>query len=225
MDERIGRFKYCDPRLYPYLEKVLSRLPRTLLDEILDNEAFQIIADPSLPDICGHCFNFDRPVETLIYLNPRILMQPDHRLECSLAMEIALYVVKKEKREGDEHRLQELLVGWGFEREVKEVCFCDAVAGSKVFKTGYEWARKQSEDYLKLHFGLYFDEWNAKGLARMPEDRVEMLRSHVSQDRLLPGAAGREEKELPEGISPDQVLIEGIMAAIKEIKMREPRKD
>ena len=68
--------------------------------------------------------------------------------------------------------------------------------------------------------GIYFDEWNSKGLARMPEDRVEMLRRRVSQNRFLPGAAGREEKELPEGISADEVLIEGIMAAIKEIKLQ-----
>jgi hypothetical protein len=220
MDQRIGRFKYCDPRLYPYLDKVFSRLPGELRDEILDNESFQIIADASLPDICGHCFTFDRPVGTLVYLNPRVLMQPDHRLECSLAMEIADYVAKREKRAGDEQRLRELLVGWGFEREVNAVCFCDAVAGSKAFKTGYEWARRQGEDYLMLHFGLYFDEWNSKGLARMPEDRVEMLRRRVSQNRLLPGAAGREEKELPEGISADEVLIEGIMAAIKEIRLQ-----
>jgi len=54
----------------------------------------------------------------------------------------------------------------------------------------------------------------------MPEDRVAMLRSRVSQSKLLPGAEGREEKDLPEGISADEVLIEGIMAAIKELQLQ-----
>ena len=101
------------------------------------------------------------------------------------------------------------------------MCFCDAIAGSKAFKSGYEWARNQSEDYIMLHFGLYFDEWNEKGLSWMPDDQLEELRTKASPSRLLPGAARREEKDLPEGVSAEEVFIEGVLSAIKEIKLKE----
>ena len=72
-----------------------------------------------------------------------------------------------------------------------------------------------------LHFGLYFDEWNERGLAGMSEDRVESFGSKFSPSKLLPGSARRLEKEVPEGFSVDEVFMEGIMAAVKEIKSQE----
>ena len=220
MDERLNRFKFCDAWLYPYLDSVFSRLPENLREEILDKEGFQILSNAALPDICGTCFHFDHPIEFLVYLNPALLMQPDHRLECSIAMEIASYVAAKEQWNGDSQRTQELLISWGFADEVNAVCFCSAVAGSKAFRHGYEWARKQSKDYLMLHFGIYYDEWNLKGLVRMPEDRLAKLRTQVSAQRLLPTSTFKDEKNLPEGISETEVVIEGIMSAVKELKLR-----
>ena len=220
MDDRIHRFKHCDPRFYPYLDRVFSRLSEGLRDKILSNAAFQVLADTELPKICGRCFDFDPPVEKLIYLNTRALMQPNDRLICSIAWEVAGYVAGKEGRGGDERRIEELLVGWGFERAYSAVCFCDAIAGSTVFRSGYEWAKRQSEDYLMLHFGLYFDDWNEKGLARISDDRIEALLGQISISRLLPGTAIGEEKGVPEGISVDEVLIEGIMAGLKKIKLQ-----
>jgi hypothetical protein len=220
MDERISRFQFCDAWLHPYLERVFLRLPENLREEILNNEGFQILSDAALPDICGQCFQFDKALTFLVYLNPALVNQPDHRLECSIAMELANYVAIKEQSDGDPQRLQALLIAWGFENEVNAVGFCRAVAGSKAFRDGYEWARKQNEDYLMLHFGIYYDEWNRKGLVRMPEERLEGLRTQVSEQRLLPTTAAKEEKSLPEGISATEVLIEGIMSAVKEIKLR-----
>jgi hypothetical protein len=196
------------------------RLPENLGEEILNNEGFQILSNATLPDICGHCFQFEQPLTFLVYLNPDLALQPDHRLECSIAMELANYVTIKEQSNGDPQRIQELLMSWGFGNEVNAVCFCSAVAGSKAFKEGYEWALKQNEDYLMLHFGIYYDEWNLKGLVRMPEDRLEKLRSQVSKQRLLPTSAEKDEENLPEGISVTEVLIEGIMSAVKKKKSR-----
>ena len=220
MDERLSRFQFCDAWLYPYLDKVFLRLPENLREEILKNEGFQILSNETLPDICGHCFQFDHPLTFLVYLNPALALQPDHRLECGIAMELANYVAIKEQLDGNPQRIQELLIDWGFENEVNAVSFCRAVAGSKAFKDGYEWARKQNEDYLMLHFGIYYDEWNRKGLVRMPEDRLKKLRTQVSEQRLLPTKAVKDEKSLPEGISETEVLIEGIMSAVKEIKSK-----
>lgn len=220
MDERLNRFKFCDPWLYPYLDKVFSRLPENLREEILNNEGFQIISNATLPDICGHCFHFDQPLKFLVYLNPELTLQPDHRLECSIAMELANYVAIKEQLNDGPQRIQEIMISWGFENEINAVCFCSAVAGSKTFKYGYEWARKQNEDYLMLHFGIHYDEWNRKGLVRLPKDRLEKLRTQVSMQRHLPTSALMDEKSLPEGISVSDVLIEGIMSAVKELKLR-----
>jgi hypothetical protein len=220
MDERLSRFQFCDSWLYSYLDRVFLRLPENLREEILNNEGFQILSNATLPDICGHCFQFDQPLTFLVYLNPELALQPDHRLECSIAMEMANYVAIKEQSNDDPERIQELLMDWGFENEVNAVCFCSAVAGSKAFKHGYEWALKQNEDYLMRHFGIYYDEWNLKGLVRMPEDRLEKLRSQVSKQRLLPTSAKKDEENLPEGISVTEVLIEGIMSAVKEKKLR-----
>jgi hypothetical protein len=69
----------------------------------------------------------------LIYLNPALVLQPDHRLECSIAMELANYVAIKKQWNGDPQQIQELLISWGFENEVNAVCFCSAVAGTKAF--------------------------------------------------------------------------------------------
>ena len=224
MDERLSRFQFCDAWLYPYLDRVLLRLPANLREEILNNEGFQIFSNAALPDICGQCFQFDQPLTFLVYLNPALVLQPDHRLECGIAMELANYVAIREQSNGDPQRIQELLMSWGFGNEVNAVCFCSAVAGSKAFRDGYEWARKQNEDYLMLHFGIYYDEWNRKGLVRMPEDRLEELHTQVSKQRLLPTSAIKEEKSLPDGISVTEVLIEGIMSAVKELKSRGNRR-
>ena len=220
MEERLSRFKFCDSWLHPYLDRVFSRLPENLREEILNNKSFQIISNATLPDICGHCFHFDQPLKFLVYLNPALVLQPDHRLECSIAMELANYVAIKEQWNGDPQQIQELLISWGFEDEVNAICFCSAVAGSKTFKYGYDWARKQNEDYLMLHFGIHYDEWNRKGLVRMSKDRLEKLSTQIPMERLIPTTAIKDEKSLPEGISVAEVLIEGIMSAVKESKLK-----
>ena len=220
MDDRFSRFKFCDSWLYPYLDKVLSRLPKKLREEILNNDGFQIISDAVLSDICGQCLHFHQPIEFLIYLNPALEMQPDIRISCSIATELANYIAIKEQWGGDEERIQKLLIQWGFENEVNAACFCNAVAGSKIYKSGYEWARKHSEDYLMLHYGIYYDEWNSTGLKRIPKAQMEILRTQVGKKHLLPNSAKQEEKNLPEGISLDEVFIEGIMVAVKEMKLQ-----
>jgi hypothetical protein len=220
MDERLNRFQFCDGWLYPYLDRVLARLPENLREDMLNNKGFQIISDAAFPDICGQCLHFEQPVEYLIYLNPALVKQADVRLDCAIAMEIANYVAIKEGTGDDKRRIEALLMNWGFEKEVNSASFCNAIAQSKAFKSGYEWARKQSPDYLMLHFGIYYDEWNQKGLPRMSKDRIELLRDQFDTKRKLPTVATNEEKSLPDGISFDEVLIEGIMAAVKEMKLQ-----
>ncbi|MEJ2589497.1 MAG: hypothetical protein P8165_18320 [Deltaproteobacteria bacterium] len=65
MDERINRFRYCDPRFYKYLDQVLQRMPESIREEIMGKENIQSVAQPDLPDICGRHFEFDPPLKIL----------------------------------------------------------------------------------------------------------------------------------------------------------------
>jgi hypothetical protein len=229
MDERITRFKYCDSGLHPYLDKVLARLPEEVREDVLNNKGLQVLADAELHEVCGRRFDFDHPVEKIVYLNMRALSQPDHRLLYNIADEIADYVLSKEVKATDYDQKKEgLLIKWGFEKEVNAVRYCEAVAKSAGFKAGYEWAKRQNKDYLLLHFGLYYDEWNEKGLARMSKERIEMLRTEAAPRKILPGLPPRKEEvaepkkdEVMEGFSLDETVIEGVMAAVKEIKLQD----
>ena len=44
MDQRMTRFKHCDLRFFPYLEKVLDRLPGRIREDILNSTALQVVA-------------------------------------------------------------------------------------------------------------------------------------------------------------------------------------
>jgi len=220
VDARIERFKNCDARFHVYLEKVFARLPQDVGESILNNEAFQILADAELPDVCGRLLSFDQPVEHLVYLNPKTLIQPDKRLLCSIAWELAEYVLKKEGKGSVQEDVERLLVTWGFEQEVDSVRYCDAVSKSHAFKSGYEWARKQHKDYLMLHFGLHFDEWNEKGLRKMSKERLEAIRAKTAHNKVLPGAQTEAPRaQSVAGISEEEAAIEGILVAVKEAKM------
>jgi hypothetical protein len=220
MDERIRRFKHCDARFYAYLDQVFSRLPEDLREGILNNKGFQIMADSELPNVCGRLFSFDHPVESMVYLNPRALMQADHRLLCTIAWEMAEYVLSKEEKGSDRRNVEGILVTWGFEQEMDGVRYCDAISGSATFKSGYEWARKQSKEYLMAHFGLEFDEWNKKGLRKLSRERLEMLRARTAPSKIIPGMRKAEPKRKKvEGFSEEEAAIEGIMMALKEIRL------
>jgi len=44
MDKRIKRFKDCDERFYPYIEKVLVRLPEEAREKILNDDSFTVLS-------------------------------------------------------------------------------------------------------------------------------------------------------------------------------------
>lgn len=226
MDERINRFRYCDSRFYKYLDQVLQRMPESIREEIMGKENIQIVAQPDLTDICGRRYEFDPPVKTLIYLNLQVLTQPDHRICCSIAREIAEYVARERDGTDDKSGVIELLEQWGFEWEVDAARFCDAVVRSEGFRAGYDWAKHQNSDYLQQHFGLYYDEWNEKGIVQMSPERLKGLRRRAIPDKILPNvqmsskeSSPRKEDEAPVDISIDEAAMEGILAAFKEQKI------
>jgi hypothetical protein len=226
MDERINRFRYCDSRFYKYLDRVLQRMPESIREEIMGEENIQIVAQSDLPDICGRRYEFDPSVKTLIYLNLQVLTQPDPRICCSIAREIAEYVAHEKDGTDDKSRVVDLLEQWGFEWEVDAARFCEAVVRSEGFRAGYEWAKHQNSNYLQQHFGLYYDEWNEKGIVRMSPERLEGLRRRAIPDKILPNVQMSSKEpsnvrndDAPVDISIDEAAMEGIMAAFKEQKI------
>jgi hypothetical protein len=81
-------------------------------------------------------------------------------------------------------------------------------------------------DYLMQHFGLYFDEWNEKGLRRMSREQLEEVKSKAGtrvllEDRIETGGGGEVGETEVTALPRDEAIIAGIMAAVKEIKLQE----
>ncbi|MBW1715570.1 MAG: hypothetical protein JRJ77_07030 [Deltaproteobacteria bacterium] len=229
MDKRLARFKDCDSCFYPYLEKVLERLPGEAKENLLNNTDLQIIADENLLDMCVLRYEFDYPVKNLVYLNMKVLMEPEHQLVYTLAHELAHYVSGEGETEQAERKVEDLLNAWGFEKEIEAVRYDRAIAGSQAYQTGYAWAKKQSEDYLVQHFGLYFDQWNEKGLKTMSREQFDKLQSQAGATAILGDMARAKKQDYGESkedtiastLPRDEAIIAGIMAAVKEVKFQD----
>jgi len=220
MDQDLGRFTHCDPRFHPYIERVLARLPEEVTERFLNDRGFQILAGDDLLEECVLRYAFEAPVKRLVYLNTKMLMEPEHWLIYAIAHEVARYMIGEGESETVEEKVEELLVEWGFAEELDAFRYDTAIAESEGYKIGYEWARTQSSDYVLRHFGLYFDEWNEKGLRRMSKERFELLQSRAAT--AVAEGGGGAEKEVTESPLPrDEAIIAGIMAAVKEIKFRD----
>jgi hypothetical protein len=226
MDQRMTRFKHCDPRFFPYLERVLDRLPEKIREHILNSTALQVVAGEDLHQRCALRVEFDDPVKTLLCFNPVALFEPEHQILHTIAHELALYVIGEVESVKAEEKAEGLLLEWGFQMEIEAVRYCKAVSESEGYQIGYEWARKQSKDYLLRHFGLYFDEWNEKGLRRLSREQLEKVKSEAGTRALLKdqieteGAGEIGEPEVT-ALPRDEAIIAGIMAAVKEIKLQD----
>ena len=212
MDDKLKRFVHCDPKFFPYLKTTLEKLPEDIQESVLSNPAFQIISSSDITEECSLLFSFGQPVEHVLHLNMKALSGPDYRIIFRIAYEIAKYAAARQDAQGDTTRLQtELLTQWGFERDVRSMQHCRAIQGSDGYQAGYDWARHQNPDYLLQHFGLYFDEWNAKGLHRVPGDTSAAVQAATNESHLQQDAAS----EIPL----DEAVVEGIMAALKEVQV------
>ena len=224
MDKRINRFKVCDIRFYPYLARVLQRLPEEVREDVLNDESFQLLTDDEIFEACVLRYGFNHPVKSLVYLNSKIILEPDHQIIHTIASEIAHYVLKKEGTRLWERKIDELLIEWGFGKEVEAVGYDQAISETKGYKIGYDWAKKQSRDYLIQHFGLYLDEWNASGLGTMSRKGINSLDPVAGTDSILDNivkvektnaveqTAGKNLKDL----SLRNAVLMGILTALKE---------
>ena len=229
MDKRINRFKICDFRFYPYLARVFERLPEEVREKVLNDTSFQILADEDMLNACVLRYNFGNPVKALVYLNSKILTEPEHQLIYTIAHEIAKYVlsIAETETQFSDKDIEDLLVQWGFEKEMEAVRYDKAITESEGYKTGYEWAKKQKKDYLMQHFGLYFDEWNERGLGRMPSNVLNKLNQRAETDSIFDnvvqlkkgkGIEPTKDRTL-ETLSLRKAMLAGIMVAVKEFEL------
>jgi hypothetical protein len=228
MDNRINRFKLCDLRFYPYLRRIIERLPKEAREDVLNDKSFQILTDDDALNASVLRYRFSDPVETLVYLNTKILKKPEHQLIHTIASEIAHYVLSKRKFGFGSRDIDDLLLQWGFEKEVEAVRYDHAISESNGYKIGYDWAKKQNHDYLMQHFGLYFDQWNDEGMGRLSNKELNMLNPKfeaelIPEDIVLLTRLEIVESDngrISESLSNRMAMLAGILTAVKEANIQ-----
>ena len=224
MSQRIQRFKLCDLRFHPYLKRVIERLPEEVREIVLNDMSFQILTDDEIFEASVLRYEFGAPVRHLVYLNTKILREPDHQIIHTIAFEIAHFILKKQGTRVQERKLGSLLMDWGFGKEVEAVKYDEEMSQSEGYKIGYEWAKKQDLDYLQQHFGLYFDQWNDEGMGSLSSDNLNRLNRKLETDPILkdigplkkPEFAGSESDVISKSLSTRKSLLAGILTAVKE---------
>jgi hypothetical protein len=227
MESLHERFQHCDQRFYPHIETVLNRLPGEIKAKILTDRDFQIMAHDGFHDSCVLRRRFVPPAQTLVYLNTKLLREPEHFIRLAIASQIAFYVAGKEQ-EAEAKEVEALLRNWGFTQELDAVRFDQQLAKSEGFRVGYDWAKGQNKDYLLKHFGLYLEAWNTKGLGKPSEQVLQALDRGATPPvlaQLIQMTALESAEAQPRGeteqIPPQQSLLAGIMTALKEIEAQE----
>jgi hypothetical protein len=228
METLQARFRYLDPRFFPYLERVLNRVPLGIKEDILKREDFQLIGDDGFLDQCMLSLTFERPVRSFCYINTKILRDSDHGILLAVASQMAFYCCSQEKPEPECHDAEELLKQWGFQEELDAVRRDEIIARSEEYQIGYKWARRQDKDYLVQHFGLYFDRWNTRGWGRGSEALEQKIEGRNGTSSLLEELAkGRSVVATTmsgtpaNSASPRRAVLAGIMSAMKEIELQE----
>jgi len=227
MDKRMNRFKLCDLRFYPFLSRVLERLPEEIREIVLNDGSFQILTDDEILEALVLRYEFGAPIRTLVYLNTKILKEPDHQIIHTVASEIARYILRKQGTHGLEGKLDNLLSEWGFGKEVEAVRYDQAISESAGYKIGYDWAKKQNHDYLMQHFGLYFDQWNDQGIGSLSSKEFDMLNRKCETDPVLEdilpskklGFLDSDIGKIPDSLSTRKTMLAGILTAAKEANL------
>ncbi|MFC1880244.1 hypothetical protein ACFL2S_01940, partial [Thermodesulfobacteriota bacterium] len=173
---------------------------------------------------CVLRYEFGTPVKNLVYLNTKILRKPDHQIIHTIASEIAHYILKKQGTHELERKLDNLLLEWNFGIEVEAVRYDQAISKSKGYKIGYDWAKKQNLEYLRQHFGLYFNQWNDAGMKSLSIDDLNMLNRKLEADPILEDinplikskVAGAESGGISKSLSTRKSMLAGILTAVKE---------
>jgi hypothetical protein len=222
MDPRIKRFEHCDHRFFPYLEKVLERLPSEVRERFLDDSALQIVALDSLAFDSSY-YEFSLPLKYLIYLNTGSLTGPENSIIHTIVHEIAHWIVRKGGTGLREKDAEDLLVRWGFEDEIGATKYSTPGWESTGYKIGFQWASRQNAEYLLERFEQYYDEWNEE---RFSMERLDQLKYEVDafsilremgSVELLKGSGEAEDHRGPDYPSLEKGIVYGVMAMVKSL--------
>ena len=230
MEKMQARFPHCDQRFFPYIEKVLSRLPGEITSELRENTKFQIVASDDFQDACVLSRRFPSPLQTLVYVNTKILKEAEHMILLAIASQVAFFVAGKNGKEVPSREAEELLKTWGFTEELDAVRYDQVVAQTESYRIGYNWAMHQDKDYLLTHFGIYRDSWGTGGWGRpakqkraeapgFPEEALPVLEEIM---KTAAHGAGEVKHRTEAGVAePKESMLAGIMRALKEMEWLE----
>ena len=174
IEKRVERFK-CNPKLYPYLVKVLERLPEDVLQqEILDGSWLEVISFN--PDTYGHCLRLSFPTNYLIILNEAILERPEPEILHTIAHELGHMVAGSGKTGLWEKEAEDLVNAWGFEAASRERVYYPALVEIEGYQTGYQWAANQTD---LTDFKEFFGEWSRDALTcERLSQLIELVEAH-----------------------------------------------
>lgn len=229
MEKMQARFQHCDQRFFPYIETVIGRLPGEVSSALLADTEFQIVAGDDFHDACVLSRTFSAPLQTLVFVNTKILREPEHMILLAIASQVAFFVAgKKGKTSNQEAEM--LLKNWGFDRELDAVRFDQTLAQTESFRLGYNWARRQDKDYLLTHFGLYRKFWDTRGRERLAGDKRGESAGLTEEalpvlEEIMKAAAGgvaeTKRRPLKGAVEPKESMLAGIMRALKEMEWLE----
>ena len=230
MEKMQVRFQHCDHRFFPYIEKVLSRLPGEIMSELLESTKFQIVAGDDFHDACVLSRRFTAPLQTLVYVNTKILKEAEHMILLAIASQVAFFVAGKNGNEVPSREAEDLLKNWGFSDELDAVRYDQTVAQTESFRVGYNWARHQDKDYLLTHFGIYRDSWGTERWGKvakkkraealdLPDKALPVLEEIMKA--AAPGAGEAKHRTETGAAEPKESMLAGIMRALKEIEWLE----
>jgi hypothetical protein len=144
LGKKLSRFCFCDRELYPYIKKVLLRLPEEVCyGEVLDDLDLEIISFGEYAR--GAFYPLPNTAKKLVILNESILGLPEFEIIHTIAHEIAHKVIGKGKTGLLEKEAEKLLIAWGFKKESEAVYYNAPILESMGYEMGYEWAKKQKD--------------------------------------------------------------------------------
>jgi len=176
IQERVKQF-CCDPSFYPYLIKVLDRLPEEVLyGEILGDQRLEIISID--PRNHGRSLRLPHPTRHLIILSEALLESPDHEILHTIAHEIGHRVAGAGKTGLWEKEAEDLVRAWGFTEESKKAAYLPALFEMEGYRMGQLWASRQSDlaEFLGFH-----DEWRSGSIS---PDRINELVEQVKAKKI-----------------------------------------
>lgn len=186
ISKKILRFNQCDTQLFPYIEKVLMRLPEEICGSLLDDLNFDLV---SFGEALGRFYELPTEIRKLIVLNEKVLKEPEFQIIHTIAHEI----IGKGESGLYEKEAEEQLVKWGFQEEVGKVDYAKTWLESAGYEVGYKWAAKQSN---LDGFEYFFNEWDQ---GKLDAGRWDELYYEADTTSILHEMGEIEEAEIKSG--------------------------